>query len=117
MEGLEGLERLYSSAEGKEVALEFESIKIPIKVKELGWSKKNQILGQCFIYNADGSLSFNIDRYVKLCLVEIIVSAPWGETNMVFLNQIKSSFGDLLQKTLVPRAFEETKVSSFFDKE
>jgi len=112
---MEELDKVYTGNENKEIELEFEGRKILIRVRELGWSEKNQILSQCFTYQTDGSVSFNFDRYFKLAISKIIVQAPWGETTNIFLNRIKPAFGALLEK-LVPKAFEEVKANDFFAK-
>lgn len=104
---------IFTSNADKEVVLTFEGKEIRIKVRELSWSEKNTILSQCFTYNSDSSVSFNLDKYMKLVLSRIIVSAPWGETNQIFLTKIKPAFGAMLEK-LVPKAFEEGEVPDFF---
>ena len=56
-------------------------------------------------FGGDSSgLSFDADFYVKECLKAMIVKAPWGETNDVFLISINDDLGKALE-TIVPRAF------------
>ncbi len=100
----------------KELVLEYRNIKIPIKIRDLSWSEKNQILSKCFVYQTDGSISFSYDRYMKEVLTKIVVSAPWGETNNIFLSRLSKDFGSMLEK-LVPKAFEEAQIPDFFVKE
>ena len=107
------LEKLFTTEGTKDVVLKFEGVEIPVKVRELSWSEKNQVLSQCFTYHTDKDISFNFDKYSKLVLKKIIVQAPWGETSEVFLNKIRPEFGSVLEK-LVPRAFEEVETSDFF---
>ncbi len=110
------IEKIFIEGESKEVELEYEGVEIKLKVKPITWSKRNQILSRCFTYNNDGTVQFNFDRYLKEMLSEMIVEAPWGETNNIFLSRIKPEFGAKLEK-LVPRAFEEGKNLDFFVKE
>ena len=110
------LDVLFTSEETKKVELEFKGQKIELILKELSWSKKNQILSRCFTYQSDGSVSFNLDRYLKDALCEIIVNAPWGQTTSIFLTRVNPTFGAMLEK-LVPKAFEENQVPDFFGKE
>lgn len=115
------LSEIYIVDEVKEVKLPYtsksgEKIEIVIKVKPMTWSRKNQILTKCFTYNQDGSIKFNFDRYTKDVLSEMIVEAPWGKTDEVFLNNIRPDFGSKLEK-LVPKAFEELSNPNFFVKE
>lgn len=109
------LENLFVSDEQKEVELRFQDQDFKIKIKSVSWSKKNQILSRCLSYSAAGDVQFNIDRYMKDMICEIIVSAPWGETNHIFLTRLKPEFGAILEK-LVPRPFDEVQVNDFFGK-
>ena len=55
-------------------------------------------------WNADGETVFNADGYVRACLKEMIVDAPWGKTTETFLISIDSRLGSALEQ-LVPNAF------------
>jgi hypothetical protein len=102
------------NAEGpKEVILEVKGVKIPIKVRDLSWTEKNQILSKSFTYQSDGNISFDFDKYNKLVLTKIIIEAPWGKTDFTFLTQLPRSSGEILEK-LVPKAFEDQSVASDF---
>jgi hypothetical protein len=101
----------------QEVWLDYREQKIgPIKVRSLSWSRKNQILTNCFTYGQDGQMKFNFDKYMKDMLSEIIIEAPWGKTDQIFLSRIKPDFGTTLEK-LVPKAFEEIANADFFARE
>jgi len=99
--------------EQKEIALEYKGVKIPIKVRDLSWSERNQILGKCFIYQTEGSISFDYDKYMKESLAKMIVQAPWGKTDSIFFAQLNKEFGSILEK-IVPKAFDEAQISDFF---
>jgi len=104
---------IYISEELKTVDLKYKTAEITLKVRQLSWSKKNQILSACFTYGADSQMKFNFDKYIKDMLCEMIVEAPWGQTNHIFLSKISPDFGAMLEK-LVPKAFEEGVTNDFF---
>ena len=97
----------------REEIIEVKGVKIPLKVRDLSWTEKNQILSKAFNYQADGSISFDFDKYNKMVLSKIIIEAPWGKTDMVFLTNLPRSSGEILEK-LVPKAFEGNAINSDF---
>lgn len=113
---VEGLEQIFLDEKAKEVELDFKGVKIPITIRELSWGEKNQILTKCIAYNQDGTINFDYDKYSKMALSKIIVKAPWGETNNIFLARLNPAFGSMLEK-LIPKAFDEVKQNDFFGKE
>ena len=110
------MEEIFTSSAEREVKLEFEGKEIVLRVRNLSWSEKNQILSQCFVYQPSGNVQFNFDKYMKESLCKIIVNAPWGKTDHILLNRIKPEFGAKLE-ALVPKAFVEGATSDFFVKE
>ena len=62
---------------------------IELTVKQMSWSKRNQLLSSCLKWEQNGKTDFNGDIYVRECLKEMIVDAPWGRA----------------LETLVPSAF------------
>lgn len=75
-----------------------------VTVKPLTWSKKNQFLSKCLKWDTDGNTVFDGDAYVRECLKEILVNAPWGKTTEIFLISIDERLGNALEQ-LVPSAF------------
>ena len=112
---MENIEGLYASQQLKEVVLKIGGKDVPIKVKQLTWAKKNKLLSDCFTFLPSGDVKFQMDKYKRAMLIEMIVEAPWGRTDAVFLDQISSEVGDQLEK-LVPDAFAQSGVSDFFAK-
>lgn len=110
------INNIYISEELKEITLDYKGVEIKIKVRPLSWSKKNQILSNCFTYGTDSQMKFNFDKYIKEMLYEMIVEAPWGKTDHIFLSKINPEFGSILEK-LVPKAFEEGATTDFFVKD
>ena len=78
-----------------------------VTLKQLSWSRRNQILAESIKWNADGNTAFNSDVYVRSCLKEVLVDAPWGRTTEAFLISIDSRMGAALE-ALVPKAFGES---------
>ena len=75
-----------------------------VTVKQLSWSKRNQLISKCLEWGQGGTTSFNGDMYVRECLKEMIVEAPWGRTTEAFLVSIDERLGGALE-ALVPKAF------------
>lgn len=75
-----------------------------ITVRELSWSRRNQILAKSLKWSADGQTNFDGDLYTRNCLKEIIIEAPWGRTTEAFLLSIDERLGNALE-VIVPRAF------------
>ena len=78
-----------------------------ISYKELSWSRRNQILSRSITWDDTGGTAFDGDAYVRACLKEMIVEAPWGRTTEAFLLSIDGRLGSALEE-LVPKAFVET---------
>jgi len=80
-----------------------------VKVKPLSWSKKNQLVSRYVKWSEDGVSSFDGDGYVRECLREMIVEAPWGKTTETFLISIDNRLGTALEQ-LVPSAFDNESI-------
>tara|TARA_R100000458_G_scaffold59775_1_gene71698 strand:+ start:2327 stop:2707 length:381 start_codon:yes stop_codon:yes gene_type:complete len=76
-----------------------------VKIKQLTWAKRNQLLSKSFSFGAAGEANaFDAAYYVKECLKEMIIDAPWGRTTEAFLTSIDTRLGSALE-ALVPAAF------------
>ena len=75
-----------------------------ITVKQLSWSRRNQLISKCLNWSEGGKTSFSGDVYVRECLKEMILEAPWGKTTEAFLLSIDGRLGAALE-ALVPQAF------------
>jgi len=84
--------------------LELDGAYFNVTVKPLSWSRRNQILSKAMAWDADGGTKFNGDVYVRECLKEMVIDAPWGKTSELFLISIDERLGGVLE-TLVPQAF------------
>ena len=75
-----------------------------VSVKALTWAKRNQLISKHLNWDAGGATNFDGDGYVRDCLKEMIVDAPWGKTTETFLNSIDDRLGTALE-AIVPKAF------------
>ena len=75
-----------------------------VKVKQLAWTRRNQLVSKCLEWGKNGDSTFNGDLYIRECLKEMIVEAPWGRTTEAFLISIDERLGTALEN-LVPTAF------------
>ena len=75
-----------------------------VSIKPLTWAKRNQLISRHLSWGTNGNTEFNGDGYVRECLKEMIVDAPWGKTTESFLISIDERLGAALE-TLVPKAF------------
>ena len=89
-----------------------------VTIKQLSWSKRNQLISGCLKWADSGDSSFDGDKYVRECLKEMVVEAPWGKTTEAFLLTIDERLGSALE-LLVPGAFDDgtTKKASEIKKE
>jgi len=75
-----------------------------ITVKQLSWSKRNQLISKALEISKNGQTKFNGDLYVRESLKEMIVDAPWGPTTEAFLASIDERLGTALE-SVVPSAY------------
>ena len=78
-----------------------------VQLKPMSWSKRNKLVSKCLSWDDSGTVEFDGDIYVRGCLKEMIVNAPWGTTTESFLLGIDTRLGAVLEG-LVPKAFEDT---------
>ena len=75
-----------------------------IQIKRIPWSKRNKLVSECLNWNDGKSVDFDGDMYVRECLKQMVVKAPWGITDEKFLISIDARLGSALE-VLVPKAF------------
>jgi hypothetical protein len=110
---MSNLDLIFNSNDFRETEFDFKGSKVRVKTREITWSVKNKILGECFDYKTTGSAKFDFDSYnrkmLKAMIVEISVGGdaiPPSELNDVFYSRLNPAFGAALEK-IVPKAFEE----------
>lgn len=88
---------------------------IEIQVVDMSWARLNQVRAQCAVFNSKTNSShFDVQTYNNTCLQEMIVEAPWGETNTMFLLQVGNELGSALEK-IVPALSEDEDLESEVD--
>jgi|TARA_R110000824_G_scaffold59762_3_gene160230 hypothetical protein len=88
------------------VTIEGTNDEFNVTIKQLAWARRNALISSCIAWTTDGSTSFQGDTYVRECLKEMIIEAPWGKTTEAFLMSIDERLGNALEK-LVPSAFSD----------
>ena len=88
----------------KKLVIEETGDEIEVKVKPLSWSRRNKIVSKCLRVSETGN-SFDGDLYIRECLKQMVMEAPWGATNESFLTTIDERLGKALE-TLVPQAMD-----------
>ena len=73
-----------------------------VKVRPLSWSRKNKLMTSSVSWVNDKDTTFDADAFMRACLREVIVEAPWGRTTETFLLSIDSRLGAALER-LVPQ--------------
>ena len=90
-----------NSLEDRTLKIEETEEEFKIKIKPLTWARRNQIMSKAITWGAAGQTSFDGDVFVRACLRDMIVEAPWGRTTESFLLSIDARLGAALE-TLVP---------------
>ena len=85
-----------------------------VTIRPLSWAKRNQIISTSLKFGADGATGFDGDGYVRNCLKEILLEAPWGRTTEAILLSFDSKLGAALEK-LVPKAFGDDDTEDGLD--
>ena len=99
---------LSSEPEKRTVVVEETGDYFEVTVRPLSWAKRNQLISSSLTWGANGETGFNADTYVRSCLKEMVIDAPWGRTTEAFLLSIDERLGAALE-ALVPKAFGETE--------
>jgi hypothetical protein len=88
---------------------------LPIKVRQMPWSMRLQKVSLSVKWNEAGERFFDGSFYINESLKYMIVEAPWGKTDDMFLQfQVGDKLGAALE-ALVPAAFGEANTSPSID--
>jgi len=97
--------QITQEASKRTITIEETGDSFDVSIKQLSWAKRNKLMTECLTWNSVGeSTGFNAEKYVRECLKEMLVDAPWGKTTEAFLMTIDSRLGTALEE-LVPSAF------------
>ena len=109
-----GSYQIGTAPKSQEVVIPETGDSFTVKIKELSWARRNQILSRAIKIDGEGSTNFDGDVYVRSCLKEMLVEAPWGRTTEAFLMSIDARLGAALEE-LVPKAFDSSTTPSNVD--
>jgi hypothetical protein len=101
--------RVGNSTKVETVVIEETGDSFEVTVKPLSWAKRNELISKHMAWDSNGNTSFQASEYVRACLREMLVEAPWGKTTETFLISIDTRLGAALE-ALVPQAFESQGV-------
>ena len=101
--------RVGNSTKVETVVIEETGDSFEVTVKPLSWAKRNELISKHMAWDSNGNTSFQASEYVRACLREMLVEAPWGKTTETFLISIDTRLGAALE-ALVPQAFESLGV-------
>ena len=91
-----------TNVQEKTIKIEATGDEFTIKIKPVSWSRRNKIMSESVEFSSGGDqTAFDGDKFMRACLREMIVEAPWGRTTESFLLSIDSRLGSALEK-LVP---------------
>jgi hypothetical protein len=78
---------------------------LPLKIRQMPWSMRLQKISLSIKWNDSGDRFFDGAYYINEALKYMIVEAPWGKTDDMFLQfQVGDKLGAALE-SLVPPAF------------
>lgn len=81
---------------------------IDIQIVGIPWAKLNYLKSQCVSFDEKQQTHFDSQQYIQECLKLMIVEAPWGKTDDIFLLQVDGPLGTELEK-IIPSAYEKTE--------
>lgn len=100
-------EKFMLDRSNKKVTLILGEDSLEVTTRQLSWSVKNKIVSESIKWDTKGTMGFDGDTYMREVLKYIIVEAPWGKTDDIFLSRIGPELGTALE-TLVPGAFNSS---------
>lgn len=90
----------------KDVELDIgEDAPILLKVREIPWNKRQQILSDAMHWDSAGNTKVSMSTYNNECLKYMIVEAPWGATTETLLISLGDNVLSSALATIVPKAF------------
>tara|TARA_R110000824_G_scaffold89178_2_gene218853 strand:- start:4527 stop:4889 length:363 start_codon:yes stop_codon:yes gene_type:complete len=88
----------------EKVKLDVDGAELEIGVKKLGHVRKQKLISDCYVYGT-GTVGFDHEKYGREAMKMIIVDAPWGPTNDMFLMSLDDSPLTEALATIVPDPF------------
>ena len=100
-----------NAIEDRTLVIEETKEEFNVKVRPLSWARRNQIMSKSITWETGGQTSFDGDAFVRSCLRDMLVEAPWGRTTESFLLSIDARLGAALE-TLVPNVGDDSEGSA-----
>ena len=100
-----------NAIEEKTLKIDETNEEFKVKIRPLSWARRNQIMSQSITWKSGGQTGFDGDLFVRSCLRDMIVEAPWGRTTETFLLSIDTRLGAALEK-LVPNVGDSSEESA-----
>lgn len=99
------------SREPKEIELTVDNEILKLKLRQIPWSLKNQLVSLHSYRDDEGKLRFDSDGYIRGCLKYMIVEAPWGDTTDIFLTQLGDNDLSSALESIVPGPWEAKTIN------
>ena len=93
---------VFISDEIVEKEITYEDSTFKIKVKEIPWTKTNQIVAKCTSYSQNGQVGINLDQFYREYLVAAVMDSPWRAFTQQTMNRFTQAFGETLVAALIP---------------
>ncbi len=82
-----------------------------VRVKPLSWFQRNTLMSKCMQIKGNSESSFDGALYVREVLKVIIIEAPWGKTNDLFLSSIDTRLGQALETLVSSMSGDEEELT------
>lgn len=90
------ISKLHVRSEPIEVVIKYMGDEYVFKVKDISWTRRNDIISKATTIDRDGKSHMDMDKYTRELLCEVLIEAPWGKTTHMELSKLNQAFGDAL---------------------
>jgi hypothetical protein len=82
-----------------------------VRVKPISWFQRNTLMSKCMKIKGNAESTFDGALYVREVLKLIIIEAPWGKTNDLFLTSIDIRLGQALETLVATMSGDSEELS------
>jgi hypothetical protein len=82
-----------------------------VRVKPISWFQRNTLMSKCMKIKGNSESTFDGALYVREVLKLIIIEAPWGKTNDLFLTSIDIRLGQALETLVATMSGDSEELS------
>jgi len=86
------------------VTIDVAGEELELGIKKLGHVRKQKLISDCYVYG-QGTIGFDHEKYGREALKMVIMDAPWGPTNDIFLMSLDDSPLTEALQTVIPDPF------------